>query len=189
MEDRLSMQLVWPDEEYLASYMAALERGWSPNSTRPEASEEELARIGEDRALFIAEQVDREAKAPPVPMPDGSLRPRIPGYRKWMWHGEFCGVIGLRWVDGTTALPAYVLGHIGFSVVPWKRQQGYATRALALILPEAKAEGLPFVELTTDLNNVISQRVITSNGGRLVEHFTKPAIYGGGEGLRFRIDL
>ena len=62
-------------------------------------------------------------------------------------------------------------------------------RALGLLLPLARAQGLLFVELTTDPDNTASQRVITANGGVLVEHFTKDAAYGGTPGLRFRIDL
>ena len=55
-----------------------------------------------------------------------------------MWDGEFCGSIGFRWQPGTSTLPPYVLGHIGYAVVPWKRGRGYATQALALLLPEAR---------------------------------------------------
>jgi predicted acetyltransferase len=183
------MQLVWPAPEYLSSYTRALGRAWSPDNLRPEAAREELERIARDPARFLAEQVDREAKGPAVDLPDGSTVPRLPGYRRWLWDGEFCGVIGFRWQPGTTELPPYCLGHIGFSVVPWKRRKGYATRALQLLLPEAKQEGLAYVELTTDATNVGSQRVIESNGGQLVERFYKPAVYGGAESLRFRIYL
>ena len=70
-----------------------------------------------------------------------------------------------------------------------KRNQGYATAALRQLLPEAKAVGLPYIELTTDRDNVPSQRVITANGGVLVERFDKPEPYGGGPALRFRISL
>lgn len=115
--------------------------------------------------------------------------PRLPGYRRWLWDGEFCGAIGLRWQPGTPALPPTCLGHIGYSVVPWKRGRGYATRALGLLLPEARREGLPYVELTTDAANVASRRVIEANGGVLVETFHKPAAHGGAEALRFRIAL
>jgi predicted acetyltransferase len=45
------------------------------------------------------------------------------------------------------------------------------------------------VELTTDPGNVGAQRVIAANGGRLVERFIKPDVFGGAEGLRFRILL
>jgi predicted acetyltransferase len=107
----------------------------------------------------------------------------------WMWDGEFCGSIGFRWQPGTAELPPYCLGHIGYAVVPWKRRRGYATQALADILPEARREGLPYVELTTDVSNVASRRVIEANGGRVVEPFKKPARYGGAESLRFRIEL
>jgi predicted acetyltransferase len=181
------MQLVWPAAEHLASYMRALERGWSPDNLRPEAAQEELDEIAKDPVRFIAQQVDREGKGPPVTLPDGRQVPRLPGYRRWMWDGEFCGVIGFRWQPGTAVLPPYCLGHIGYSVVPWKHKQGYATRALALLLPDARELGLPYVEITTDLTNVASQRVIEANGGVVVERFNKPAGYGGAESLRYRI--
>ena len=183
------MELVWPAREHLASYVAALRRGWSPNNVNPNAGIEDLARIEEDADRFLSERVDREANAPPVVLPDGTTVKRLPGYQKWMWDGEFCGVIGLRWQPGTGELPPHVLGHIGFAVVPWKRRRGYATLALAAMLPDAKAEGLGYVELTTDVSNVASRRVIEANGGQLVERFRKPDAYGGGESFRFRIEL
>src|SRR5687768_4400015 len=184
------MHLVWPAEPYLPSYAAALERGWSPDNTRPEAAvREQLEKIARDPAALLREMVDREAKGPPVTMPDGSTVPRLPGYRKWMWDGEFCGSIGLRWQPGTSALPPHVLGHIGYAVVPWKRGLGYATRALALLLPYARNEGLRYVDITADPDNVESQKVVVANGGVLVERFKEPAQYGGHDALRFRIHL
>jgi RimJ/RimL family protein N-acetyltransferase len=54
-----------------------------------------------------------------------------------------CGSIGFRWQPGTAELPPHVLGHIGFSVLPWKRGRKYATKALGLMLKETQAEGLP----------------------------------------------
>lgn len=183
------MQLVWPAAEHLPGYAAALEQGWSPDNTRPEAAREQLEVIAADPAGFLGGMVDLEGKGPPITLPDGTRAPRLPGYRKWMWDGEFCGSIGFRWQPGTSALPPHVLGHIGYAVVPWKRRLGYATRALALLLPEARALGLSFVELTTDTDNLPSQRVVTANGGALIGRFPKPAQYGGDDHLRFRIDL
>ena len=181
------VELVWPAEEHLSGYIHALEQGWSPDNLRPEAAGEHLARIAKDPALFIAEQIDREAKGPPVILPDGLEVRRLPGYARWMWDGEFCGLISFRWQPGTAELPPYCLGHVGYSVVPWKRNLGYATRALELLLPETRSEGLPYIELVADADNLASQRVIEANGGQLVERFRKSKEYGGKESLRFRI--
>jgi predicted acetyltransferase len=181
------MQLVWPNDAQLPGYVDALERGWSPDNTRPEAGKEELARIAVDPRAFLALQVDREGIGPPLTLPDGSMVPRLPGFRKWMWDGEFCGVIGFRWQPGTTDLPPYCMGHIGFSVVPWKRRRGYATKALELILPDARQEELSYVEFTTDVINIGSQRAIEANGGVRVERFFKPPSYGGSDSFRYRI--
>lgn len=184
------MTLVWPSREYLPSYIAALERGWTHDSLRGTiAAVEELERIAKDADAFIASLVDREAAGGPVTLLDGTKAPRLPGYRRWMWDGEFCGSIGLRWQRGTEALPPYCLGHIGYAVVPWKQRRGYATRALRELLPEARAEGLRFVELTTDPDNVASIRVVEANGGVLVEEFVTPPFLGAQRKLRYRAPL
>ena len=49
--------------------------------------------------------------------------------------------------------------------MPWKRRRGYAKRALALLLPHCRAEGLARVLVTCDDDNVASRRVIEANGG------------------------
>jgi predicted acetyltransferase len=184
------MILVWPSREYLPSYRAALERGWSPDNLRgEEAVREELARIGQDPGAFVASLVDREAKGAPITLPDGTTVPRLPGYRRWIWDGEFCGSIGFRWRPGTEALPPHCLGHIGYGVVPWKQRRGYATLALRELLPEAKAVGLRYVEITTDPDNVASRRVVEANGGVLVEEFVTLASLGGQLKVRYRIVL
>ena len=179
--------LVRPAEQHLHSYMQALQQGWSPDNLRPEAAQEHLARIAVDPQKFLAEQDDREAKGPPVILPDGTQVPRLPGYARWMWDGEFCGSIGFRWQPGSADLPPYCLGHIGYSVVAAKRNRGYARRALQLLLRETKLIGLPYVELVTDDDNLASQKVIEANGGVLVERFHKLPEHGGKKSLRYRI--
>ncbi|WP_395689470.1 GNAT family N-acetyltransferase [Caenimonas koreensis] len=181
------MQLVRPALDHLPSYIAALERGWSADSIRPEAGAEELARIRDDAQAFIASMEDREGKGPKVKLPDGTLVNRIPGYTRWMWDGEFAGSINFRWQPGTSELPARVLGHIGYAVVPWKQRLGYATSALRQLLDEARAEGLPYAIITCDETNIASQRVIEANGGVMIERFLKPPQFGSKPSFRYRV--
>jgi len=184
------VRLVTPSEEFLPGYVAALERGWSPNNERGlAAAQEELALIAADPKAFVESLDDPEARGGPVKMPDGSFVPRLPGYRRWIWDGEFAGSIGFRWQRGTAELPSFCLGHVGYAVVPWKQRRGYATAALLEMLEHARRLQLPYVEITTDPDNLASQKVIQAAGGTLHERFTKPPQYGSKPCLRFRVPL
>jgi predicted acetyltransferase len=183
------MRLVTPSLEHVPSYVKALETGWSPNNMRREAAQEELARIHDSPERFLASLDSTKIAGDPISLPDGTTVPRLPGYRRWMWDGEFCGSIGLRWQWGTSTLPPYCLGHIGYTVVPWKRRLGYAAQGLKQLLQEAKILGLSYVEITTSHDNLISKRVIESNGGVFIEEFPLPAAYGEGVECRYRILL
>lgn len=180
--------LAHPGPEHLPEYAAALEKGWSPNTTR-DVSAEELASIKADATAFLATMDDPKALAGDVKMPDGTMVKRLPGLKRFIWDQGFCGIINLRWQDGTDALPSYCSGHIGYSVVPWKRGCGYATRALAEILPVAREIGLGQVEISTDVDNIASQRVITANGGALIKEIDLPGTYGHTAGLLYIITL
>ena len=173
----------------MGGYVDALQRGWSPDTQRDDARFDELRDIGESPATFLRSLDDPAGTGKPIVLPDGTLVPRLPGYRRWIWDGEFCGSIGFRWMPGGPDLPPTCLGHIGYTVVPWKRGRGYAKAALALILPDARERGLPYVDVVTDLENVASQRVAIANGGELVEKFLEGPQFGAKEGLRFRIPL
>jgi len=190
------LQLVRPGPKHLSEYTAALQRGWSADNLRgAAAAREELERLSADPATFLALMDDPDALGPPVTLPDGSVKPRLPSLRRWLWlegaleGARFAGSIGLRWTKDGSPLPPHVLGHIGYAVVPWQRRHGHATRALALMLPLARERGLCQIEITTDPDNLASQRVITANDGVLVETFDKGAAYGHAPGLRYRIEL
>jgi predicted acetyltransferase len=183
-------RLLCPSIAELPAYLAALERGWSPDTIETaKTAKLHLQKISDDPHKFVASLDDREATGDPVTLPDGSIIRRIPGFVRWINDGEFSGAINFRWQLGTVELPPHVLGHIGYSIVPWKRRQGHATRALALLLPEVRDLGLPHIDLTTDADNLASQMVILNCGGKLVEHFQKSAAYGGKPALRYRITL
>lgn len=190
----MTMRLVPATLERLPAYVAALRAGYSPDNVRGAvAAREILARIDPDPLRFIESMEDREAKGPLVTLPDGSQVKRIPGFNRWMWDDDpeapFCGSISVRWQPGTAALPPHVLGHVGYSVAPWKRRRGYATQALAQMLAEIRGLGLPHIDITTDPDNLPSQRVILANGGVFVEAFTKPAAFGSHAGFLYRIAL
>ncbi len=183
------MRLVTPSLTYLEAYRAALETGWSPRTTRPEAAAEELDEILSDPDAFIASLDDPEARGGDIQLPDGSFVMRLPSFRRWIWDEAFCGSIELRWQHGTDVLPPTCLGHIGYAVVPWRRREGLATAALAALLPQAGAVGLTAVDLTVDPSNIASVRVIEKNGGRLIARRSKLPAHGCGQELFYRIDL
>ena len=171
-----ALQLVTPGMEHLPQYIAAIEAGWSPSNVNgPALAALELAQIRSDAAAFLSELTDPAGQGGPITLGDGRVVPRLPGSRRWMWDGEFCGTIGCRHQPGTAELPDYVLGHIGYAVVPWKRGRGIATAALGLLLAEIRPLGLAYVELTTDPENAISQKVIRANGGVLIGQFDATA--------------
>jgi len=179
-----TLKLVEPALEYLAGYADALGRGWSPNNIR-DVSAEQLAAIRADGPAFLTSLLGQDGT---ITLPDGSRIAKLPSRVRWMWDGEFCGQIGLRWQPGTDALPSHVLGHFGYAVVPWKRRRGYATQALRMMLQDARAVGLTSIEITADKGNIASCRAIEANGGGFVEEFVEPR-YGEDVRLRFRIDL
>ena len=183
-----AFSLVVPALPHLTGYRAALESGWSPDNVNGVVTaRRELDWIAKDPAAFLASLDDREALGAPIAMPDGTTRARLPGYRRWLWDGDFCGSIGFRWQPGTADLPSHVLGHIGFAVIPEKRGRGYAARAVMALLPDARALGLAHIDLTTNSDNIASQRSIERAGGILVGTFIKDDAYGGEEALLYRI--
>lgn len=176
--------LVDPSLDQLPGYVAALEQGWSPSNVR-DLSGEHLIAIRADAAAFLRELT--RPRGGTITLGDGRVVPRIPSRVLWMWDGEFCGAINFRHIPGTHELPPHVLGHMGYAVVPWKRRRGYATRALALALPVARALGQPRVLVTCDKDNAFSRRVIERNGGVLHgEEDTEE--HGGGTKLLFWLE-
>ena len=155
------IRLVTPSRDYLAGYVVALEAGWSPDTTQ-DVHAEHLVSIRRDADAFLA---DLSSQDGPIRHGDGRITPRLPARQFWLWDGEFCGMIGLRFERGGVDLPPYVPGHVGYAVVPWKRRRGYATAALAQLLPMARELGLARVFLVCEAGNTASRRAIEKNGG------------------------
>jgi predicted acetyltransferase len=185
--------VVVPSPGRLPKYQALLQRGWSPDNIRgPKAAEEELQRIANDPALFVARCTNLKAKGGPLTLSDGRKVERLPGRHFWIWDAEqdVCvGSINIRWRPGSGELPEHVLGHAGYAVAAWHQGRGHASAALQAVLPYLREAGLPYCEVTCDESNVASIKVIQRAGGVLHERFNKPAYYGGAPSLRWRIAL
>ncbi|WP_216851321.1 GNAT family N-acetyltransferase [Acidisphaera sp. L21] len=155
--------LVLPSRDRLPVYVDALQRAWSPSTTR-DVCAERLAAIAEDADVFIQQQITPSGT---MALDTGEVAALLPGTSRWIWDESdgFCGSINLRYQRGTTDLPPYVSGHIGYSVVPWRQRHGHGTAALRLMLPIAAEHGLPHVIITCDTDNEGSRKVIEANGG------------------------
>ena len=174
------MELVRPTLEHAESFLSARDRGFSFDmNPDPEAIAQLTAEIRRDAAAYVASLNDRDPIGRTVTLADGSQAPRLPQETRWMWDGEFAGSISFRWQPGTDTLPDHVLGHIGYAVVEWRRGLGYAKQALYDILDLPRAEGMRQVELTTNVDNIASQRVILANGGVFVGTRNRPMSQGG----------
>lgn len=145
-----TLRLIRPDMDYLESYTVALERGWSPSSM-VDNSAKLLGLLMQNPEKHAADLAAYSAKGADY-------------IHWWMWDGGFCGFVLLMHAAGTTALLPHLPGHLGYNVVPWKRRQGYASRALALAKPLFAARGFGSLEVMCREDNAASRRVLEKSG-------------------------
>lgn len=90
----------------------------------------------------------------------------VPSNTYWLMDdGVFIGLVNIR--HHLNPILEKRGGHIGYSVRPSKREQGYGTHMLGLALKKAKELGIDRVLITCNTDNIGSRKVIENNGGKL----------------------
>ncbi|MCX7207489.1 MAG: GNAT family N-acetyltransferase [Proteobacteria bacterium] len=186
----MPITLLTPNLALLPSYIAALERNWTRDDDHdPAGASAQLARIQQDADAFLASLSDVHGSGPLVELNDGSKVPRLPRARYWISDGEFAGDLSLRWQKGTSELPAYCLGHLGYAVVPWKRGGNYASQAIIQCIPLAKSLGLSWIDIAMGIDNAASRRTAEKAGAILLRQFNTGPEADNQEALLFRLSL
>lgn len=182
------MQLVKPSPVLLPSYVAALERGWTAESDNDvDGAHVLLDSIRRDPDRFLAALWNHDGLGPEVVLEDGSSVARLPWTRYWMSEGGYVGELNFRWQRGTSELPAYCLGHVGYAVLPWKRGSGYARSAVQQLVPIARSLGLHWIDISMSSANVASRRTAENCGATLVREFNAGAEYGNQDAVLYRL--
>jgi predicted acetyltransferase len=169
------MELLTPSEDNLHLYIAALRREKEMGEKPFHNTDEILAKAEAAPAELVASLTDLVGGRT-FNDEDGTERVALPAFTKWLYtrgDNEISGTIQMRWDPATMQLPPYCLGHIGYQVFPWVRGKGLATEQLRMMLEVVKSElNLPYVDITTNVENKASQMVIVKNGGKLIKEFT-----------------
>jgi predicted acetyltransferase len=186
----MPITLLTPNLALLPSYIAALERNWTrDNDHDPAGAAAQLARIQQDADAFLASLSDFHGSGPLVALNDGSKVPRLPRARYWISDGEFAGDLSLRWQKGTSDLPAYCLGHLGYAVVPWKRGGNYASQAILQLAPLAQGLGLSWLDIAMGIDNRASRCVAENAGAIFLRQFNAGPEADNQEALLFRLNI
>ncbi len=169
----MSPQLSLPDVRFKDSYLSALVE-YHKEGRFLEHKEE----IANDFPAFVEKE---KSKSRGENLPEGF----VPETEYWLVDGdEYIGGLNIR--HRLSDHLREIGGHIGYSIRPSKRKQGYGKLILKLGIEKAKEMGFEKVLLTCDVTNDGSRKIIEGNGGVLenvVPHEGNP------DKARFWIDI
>ncbi|MBD8051047.1 GNAT family N-acetyltransferase [Limnohabitans sp. JUR4] len=156
----------------LPRYLTALSSGWTPDADRDEELAQRLAqRVGADASAYLRSLWNPQGVGSKITLQDGREVSRLAHVRHWIVDDDYCGDINLRWQPGTSELPDYCDGHVGYAVVPWKRQRGFAASALRQLALLAPSFGLNWLDIAMSADNLASRRVAESAGAVLIDEY------------------
>lgn len=104
-----------------------------------------------------------------------------------MRDDDFLGSFGFRWAPNSAELPASVPGHIGYSIVRWEQNNGYAKFGLNALLMEIQGVGLSYFELSVGESNQKSIAVARACGAFPHETIPHSKFYSNCTEHRYRI--
>lgn len=155
MTDTLTLE--HPSGVWAAEYLAFIAESLTVDGRYP-YNNWPLAR--ENFAAFVQELRDEAAGV--------GLPPGIPPQQTYFLVLNSATVIGeLRFRPDVEPPYEERNGHIGYNLRPQYRGQGYGTRALALVIEEARRRGLPGVQIPIEGDNRASRRIAEKNGAVL----------------------
>ena len=146
-------ELVLPDVRYKDSYLAALRELHAEG--RP--TDSVVLKPEDDFEAFI-EKLKSQSRGENLP------KGFIAHTEYWLVdNGEYIGGLDIR--HTLTEHLRNIGGHIGYTIRPSKRKQGYGKLILKLGLEKAKEMRIEKVLLTCDVDNIGSRKIIEGNGG------------------------
>ena len=125
---------------------------------------DEVWRPADDAACAAVVAVLSDNNDPASPLPEG----QVPNALLWIVDGdpeELVGFVSIRFELNDFLREEG--GHVGYSVRPSRRRQGYAGRALRLSLERLRERGVTEALVTCDDDNLGSARTIEGAGGVL----------------------
>lgn len=182
------IQLRIPDLASLPAYLEALQTGWTAGSDHDvETAGQIIANAESDPQRFVSSLWNPAGQGRAITLDDGREVPRLAHVRYWLFDGGYCGDLNLRWQPGSSELPEYCDGHVGYAVVPWKRRQGIATAALRGLTEVApQAFGLAWLDIATSEDNIASRKVAESAGASFVKQYIAVE-QGGIKAMKYRL--
>ncbi|MBI2504446.1 MAG: GNAT family N-acetyltransferase [Candidatus Latescibacteria bacterium] len=163
--------LARPSAAYRDSFLSGAAEFYAegrPDSTYAEFLGYDLVSLERHFADFVRDllELDSDTSLPRGWQPDRVF---------WLiGQGEYLGQTSIRPQLSSRYLLTYG-GHIGYSIRPSRRRQGYGTRILALALEQARLLGLQRVLVTCNSDNLPSKKIIEHNGGRFESSMVMPA--------------